>query len=182
MTEWPSVRNDISVSHRSIPGGVFENFHWLDSIGRTVALRSTQPLAEINTMDLPEGQRQPMRKPDNFATFMCRFYENPGRVSLVEPSEPVWACKGQFYLYLFRVRTVPFVWTFTLMVLDNFRGHRNNRFSNGSSITHIHLIADHATKMCSALVHLFSVISSITATVWTLITALFDLIYTHIHF
>jgi len=39
----------------SIPNGVTEIFHWLKPSGCTIALRSTQPLREMNTRDIFQG-------------------------------------------------------------------------------------------------------------------------------
>ena len=39
----------------SIPGGVIRIFHWLIPFGRTMALGSTRPVAEMSTRSLPRG-------------------------------------------------------------------------------------------------------------------------------
>jgi hypothetical protein len=36
---------------------------------RIMALRSTQPLTEMNTTNLPGGKKRPARRTDNFAAF-----------------------------------------------------------------------------------------------------------------
>ena len=45
--------------------------------------------SEISTRDLPWEFRQPVRRVDNLATFMCRLSENPGSLHLLETCKPV---------------------------------------------------------------------------------------------
>jgi hypothetical protein len=49
------------------------NFSWDNTSGRTMGLRSTQPLTEMNTRNISWGPRRPVRRTDNLATFMCRL-------------------------------------------------------------------------------------------------------------
>jgi hypothetical protein len=62
----------------------FEIFHVINPSGRTMTLGSTNPLRAISTGISSGGLRQPMRKADNLATFMCPLSEYPGK-----PQHPV---------------------------------------------------------------------------------------------
>jgi hypothetical protein len=50
----------------SIPDEVIGFFNWTNLSSLTVALGSAQPLTEMNTRNLPGGERRPARKADNF--------------------------------------------------------------------------------------------------------------------
>jgi hypothetical protein len=53
------------------PMGSFKIFHRLNTSGRTVDLRSTQPLTEMSTRNL--SCRVKVGRASNIATFMCRL-------------------------------------------------------------------------------------------------------------
>jgi hypothetical protein len=75
-------------------------FHWHNPSGRTLALGLTQPLTEMNTRYVSWGQRRPVHRADNLATFMCRLSWNLGASAfwnLQGASRPV---MGLLYLYL----------------------------------------------------------------------------------
>jgi hypothetical protein len=72
----------------STPDGVTGIFHWHNPSGRTMALGSTQTVTEMSTRNVSWGQRWPVRRADNLATFMCRLSSN------LEPSGPVKVCNG----------------------------------------------------------------------------------------
>jgi hypothetical protein len=57
----------------SITDGLIGSFHWHNPSGRTMALESTQPLTKMSTRTISWGQRRPVRRADNLATFMCRL-------------------------------------------------------------------------------------------------------------
>jgi hypothetical protein len=44
---------------------VIGSFNWPNPSSRTVVLRSSQPLIEMSTKNLPRGKRRPARKADN---------------------------------------------------------------------------------------------------------------------
>jgi hypothetical protein len=54
----------------SIPDEVVGFFNWPNPFSRIVALRSTQPLTEISTRNLPGGKGRPTRKANNL-TAIC---------------------------------------------------------------------------------------------------------------
>jgi hypothetical protein len=57
-----------------------------------MALGSTQPLTEMSTSNISWGQRRPVRRADNLATFMCRLSSNLGASDTWNPqglSRPV---------------------------------------------------------------------------------------------
>jgi hypothetical protein len=54
----------------SIPGEVIGLFNWPNPTSRNMALRSTQPLAEMSTKNLPGDKGRPMHKADNL-TAIC---------------------------------------------------------------------------------------------------------------
>jgi hypothetical protein len=54
----------------SIPGEIIENFNWPNPSSRTMTLRSTQPLTEMSTRNLPGGKGRPTSKADNL-TAIC---------------------------------------------------------------------------------------------------------------
>jgi hypothetical protein len=75
-------------------------FHWHNPSGRTRALGLTQSLTEMSTRDISWGWRRPVRRADNFATFMYRLYSNLGGSTPWNPqglSRPV---TGLLYLYI----------------------------------------------------------------------------------
>jgi hypothetical protein len=49
----------------SIPYEVIGFFNWPNPSSRTMALRSTQPLTEMSTRNLPGGEGRPARGADN---------------------------------------------------------------------------------------------------------------------
>jgi hypothetical protein len=51
----------------SIPHEVIGFFNWPNPSSRTMAMESTQPLAEMSTRNLPGGKGRPARKADNLA-------------------------------------------------------------------------------------------------------------------
>jgi hypothetical protein len=66
----------------------------LNPSGRTMALGSTKPLAEMSTMDISWGQMRPVRMVDNLTTLMCRLSWNSGSLNLLESQGPAQACDG----------------------------------------------------------------------------------------
>ena len=57
-TRWRSRLRRCATSRKvagSIPGGVIGFFHWHNPSGRTMALRSTQPVTEMSTRDVSWG-------------------------------------------------------------------------------------------------------------------------------
>ena len=66
--------------------------------GRTVDWGSTHSVTEMSTSGIfcgkEVGVKQPVRRADNLATFICRFSRNSGSLKLLEPSGPVQACNG----------------------------------------------------------------------------------------
>jgi len=76
-------------------------FHWHNPSGRTMALGSTQSLAEMSTTNVSWEWRLPVRRADNLTTFMCRLSWNLGASASWNPqglSRPV---MGLLYLYLY---------------------------------------------------------------------------------
>jgi hypothetical protein len=66
-------------SRGSIPDGVTGIFHWHNPSGRTMTLRSTQPLAEMSTRNFSEIKSgRYVRKADNITTLMCWLFWNLG--------------------------------------------------------------------------------------------------------
>ena len=70
----------------SIPYSVVGIFHWHYSSGRTMAMRSTQPLINEYQGCL-QGVNWPLRRDDNLTTFMCVLSRNSGSIFFQ-------ACKG----------------------------------------------------------------------------------------
>jgi hypothetical protein len=54
----------------SIPVEVIRFFNWTNPFSRTMAPKSTQPLTEMSTRNLPGGKGRPVCKVDNF-TAIC---------------------------------------------------------------------------------------------------------------
>jgi hypothetical protein len=77
-----------------IPVGLIWFFHWLNLSDPIRALRSTQPLTEISSKNLPWGIKRPVRGAVNLATFMCRLSRNSRSCNLVKPQESVRASNG----------------------------------------------------------------------------------------
>jgi len=75
---------DVAVS---ISDGVTEIFHWHNPSGRTMALRSIQPLIEMST-------RRQVPRADNLGTFVCRLSRNSWCLNLLEPKAPVQTSNG----------------------------------------------------------------------------------------
>jgi hypothetical protein len=55
----------------SIPGG--GTFHCHSPSGRTMAMRSTQPLTELSNRNISWGVKAACARADNLSTFMCRL-------------------------------------------------------------------------------------------------------------
>jgi hypothetical protein len=111
-TQWRSCLRHCATSRMvagSIPDGVIEIFHWHNPSGRTMALRSTQPLTEIGTRNFL-GVWRPVRRADNLTTFMCRVSWNLGASASWNPQGLFRCVMGLLYLYLtyyrLRVRVV----------------------------------------------------------------------------
>ena len=82
-----------TVSQDSFPERVTGIFRVTQSFSpHLVTLVFTQPLTEMSTKGFTWGQGRPVRKADNFTTFICRLSENPGSFNLLEPSDPTYAC------------------------------------------------------------------------------------------
>jgi len=76
----------------SIPDGVIGIFLLHNPSGRTMALRSTQPLTEMSTKNTSWEVRRPIRRSDNLTTFMCRLSWNLGASTSWNPqglSKPI---------------------------------------------------------------------------------------------
>jgi len=58
-----------------LPIGVIGIFQWHNPSGRTMVLRSTQPLTEMSVRCISWGQRWPVRKADNLTTILCCCHE-----------------------------------------------------------------------------------------------------------
>ena len=56
-----------------------------------MASGSTQALKELvsGVSSVGGGQRRPVRRADNFTTFMYRLSEQPGNLNFLEPSGPI---------------------------------------------------------------------------------------------
>ena len=80
----------------SIPTGVLDTFHWHNPSGRTVILRSTQPLTEMSTMDLPWGAKAAGAYGWQHGHFMCRLSANHGSLNLLEPWGLCWPVQRWF--------------------------------------------------------------------------------------
>jgi hypothetical protein len=57
----------------SIPDEVIGFFNWANPSSRIMTLRSTQPLAEMSTRNLPWGKGRPARKADILTTICGRI-------------------------------------------------------------------------------------------------------------
>jgi hypothetical protein len=76
----------------SIPDGVSRFFHWHNTVGRTMALGSTQPLTEISTRNISWGVKAAGAYGLQPTTFMCRLSRNLGASASWHPvglSRPV---------------------------------------------------------------------------------------------
>jgi len=99
-TRWRSWLGHCATSRKvagSFPDGVIGNFHWHNPSGRTVALRSTQPLTEMSTRNFL-GVGRPVRMADNLTTFMCRLSWNLGASKSCNPMGLLRPVHGWFYL------------------------------------------------------------------------------------
>jgi len=77
-----------------------------------MALGLTQPLTEMSTRNVSWGQRRPVRRGDNIATFMCRLSWNLGASTSWNPqglSRPVMGWLYLFYSSIF----CSVKWTYT---------------------------------------------------------------------
>jgi hypothetical protein len=66
-----------------------------------MTLGSTQPLTEMSTMNISWGRRQPVRRADNFATFMGRLSWNLGASVSWNPQGLSKSVIGLQYLFTF---------------------------------------------------------------------------------
>jgi hypothetical protein len=89
----------------SNPDGVNGIFQWLNPSGRTVALGSSQPLTGMSIRGISWRERQPVKRADNLATYVCQLSRNSGSLNLLESQGPVQACTGTALLYFSRMGT-----------------------------------------------------------------------------
>ena len=83
----------------SIPDGVIGVFHWHNPSGRTMALRSTQPLAGMITRNISWMERQPAHRADDLTTIMCWLSWNLGASTFWNPQDLSTPVQGLLYLY-----------------------------------------------------------------------------------
>jgi hypothetical protein len=77
----------------SIPDGVIRIFHWHIPAGRTMALRSTQPLTELSTRLFSEGKGGRYVRLTTLPP-SCAVVMKSGNLNFLEPSGPLQACNG----------------------------------------------------------------------------------------
>jgi hypothetical protein len=68
--------------------------NWHNYSGCIVTLVSTHALTQMSTEEVSWGWRWPVRKADNFTTFMRRLSRNSVNLNLLNPSGPVQAFIG----------------------------------------------------------------------------------------
>jgi hypothetical protein len=110
-TRWRSWLRHCATSQKvagSIPDYVIGIFHWHNPSGRTVALRSTQPLTEMNTRPvLPWGVKAAGAYGWQAYHLHVPTVLKSVRLSLLEPLGPVQACNGIALLYTDLKRYLP---------------------------------------------------------------------------
>ena len=78
----------------SIHNGVNGIFHWHNSSGHNMALQVTQPLIEMNTMNISWGVKEISAQGwQPYHRHVSNVFKS-GSLNLLEPSEPVQACNG----------------------------------------------------------------------------------------
>jgi hypothetical protein len=85
----------------SIPDEASGVFNWPSPSSRTMARGSTQPLAEMSTRNLPEGNGRTARKADN-GHLWAEYQENDGASTLHNPMGLHGLLQRQLYLYLYK--------------------------------------------------------------------------------
>ena len=83
----------------SIPGGVIGIFHWHNSSGYTMTLRTTQPLIGTSTRIISWGIMQPMRSDDNLSTFISWLFWYVGASNSWKPQDQFRPVQELLYLY-----------------------------------------------------------------------------------
>ena len=98
LVDWTAVAQWLRCSNRkialSIPAGV--NGFFIDMkkpSDRTMALGSTQPVAEMSTESISCGQRRPVRKSDNLPQSYAVVTKS-GKLKFLEPSGTLRVCNG----------------------------------------------------------------------------------------
>jgi hypothetical protein len=77
-----------------IPDSVIGIFHWHNPSGCTMALRSTQPLTEMSTRNIPWGVKAASVQGWQPYHLHVPFFLKSGSLNVLEPSGPVQACDG----------------------------------------------------------------------------------------
>jgi hypothetical protein len=96
-TRWRSWLRHCATSRKvavSIPGGVIVAFHWHNSVGRTMALGSTQPLTEMSTRNISWGIKAAGAYGWEPYHLHVPIVLKSGSLNLLETSRPVQVCTG----------------------------------------------------------------------------------------
>ena len=104
-TRWRSWMMHCATSRKvagSIPNGFIGIFHWHNPSGCTMALGLNQPLTEMSTRNIPEGNRRPVPGADKLSTFICRMSWNLGASNSWNPQGLSRPEMGLLNLYLGR--------------------------------------------------------------------------------
>jgi len=75
-----------------------EFFHWHNPSGRTMDLRSTQPLTEMSTREVSWGVKAARAYGWQHYHLHVPIVLKSGSLNLLKPSEPVQACNGMALL------------------------------------------------------------------------------------
>jgi hypothetical protein len=105
----------------SIPDGVIGIFQWHNPSGRTMVLRSTQPLIEMSTRCISWGEGGRCVRMTNLPP-SCAVVMKSGNLNFLGPCRPRHArpVKGLLYLYLYISYYTPFnYWCFKFCQIRN---------------------------------------------------------------
>jgi len=125
----------VQATSRKVTSSFFEGaiwiFHWHNPSGRTMALRSTQPLTEMSNRNTFWGGRWiwPVQRADNLTTFMCRLSWNLGASTFWNPQGLSGSVEGLLYFdYYFMIKRSAYFYSIIIIIIIIIIRHLHNMF------------------------------------------------------
>jgi hypothetical protein len=101
----------------SIPSEAIGFFNWPNPSSRTMALRSTQPLTEMSTRNVPVDKWRPARKAENSPPSVSQLYRKCGNLDVSQPHGTPLPLRGIALLvfFFFTYMSAPYEWFLWLL-------------------------------------------------------------------